>query len=251
MSSTTEYFKNAELALAAYSNLASGMSLADYEAALKDNGKGMAATQAADFATRWTVVGTPYNDVVTGVYAVVFQETATGKKTLAIRGTQGVTDYLSDYFILNGVPSQLNPQYQSLKTKVLAWLGDGTLAPGFTVSGHSLGGYLAAGLVADFAADIDHAYLYNAPVNNSLVTQIMQALGITPTPDAPKITSLRADEGISPIAELGNDFSPPIPIHIENQLDPSLIFPLRQNSCRLNRKATWGGNGEQRWQDTV
>ncbi|MDP2810165.1 MAG: putative Ig domain-containing protein [Rhodocyclaceae bacterium] len=36
-------------------------------------------------------------------------------------------------------------------------------------------------------------------------------------PDASKITSLRADAGISPIAALGNDFSPPIPILIENQ----------------------------------
>ncbi|MHB8165765.1 MAG: putative Ig domain-containing protein [Sulfuricella sp.] len=105
-----------------------------------------------------------------------------------------------------------------------AWLKDGTLTPGFSVSGHSLGGYLAAGLVADFSASISHAWLYNAPGNNSLVSQVMQALGIVATPDTTKITSLRADAGISPIAGLGNNFSPPIPIHIENQFDPGLIL---------------------------
>ncbi len=103
MSNTAEYFKSAELALAAYADLDTGTPDVDK---LKADGKGMTATQAADFASRWTVVGTPYNDIVTGVSATVFQEIATGKKALAIRGTQGATDYLADYFILNGVPPQ-------------------------------------------------------------------------------------------------------------------------------------------------
>ncbi|MHB9119270.1 MAG: hypothetical protein ACYC2R_13510, partial [Burkholderiales bacterium] len=217
MNTITEYYKQAELALAAYSNLVPSMTKDAYITALKDSGKGMSPLQASDFASKWTVIGTPYTDPVTGVSATVFQEIATGQKTLAIRGTQGATDFLADYLILNGTPSQLNPQYQSLQAKVTQWLGDGTLTPGFTVSGHSLGGYLAAGLVADFPNSISHAYLYNAPGNNSPVSQIMQTLGIAATPDAAKITSLRADAGISPIAGLGNDFSPPIPIVIENQ----------------------------------
>lgn len=222
MNNIATYFDQAELALAAYSNLTSGMTLDDYKAALMDSGKGMTATQAADFASKWTVVN-QYTDPITGVSATVFQD-ATGQKTLAIRGTQGLTDYIADYFILNGTPSQLNPQYLLLKAKVQVWLGDGTLAPGFTVSGHSLGGYLAAGLVADFPASISHAYLYNAPGNNSRISQVMQALGSATTPDSAKITSLRADAGISPIAALGNDFSPPLSIYIENQLDPNLLL---------------------------
>lgn len=228
MNQITEYFKQAELALAAYGDLAPGVP--DIQA-LKSKDVGMTSIQAADFASKWTVIGTPYTDPLTGVSATIFQEIATGQKTLAIRGTQGLTDYLADYFILNGTPSQLNPQYRSLKTKVQAWLGDGTLTLGFSVTGHSLGGYLAAGLVADFSASISHAWLYNAPGNNSLVSQVMQALGIVATPDATKITSLRADAGISPVAGLGSNFSPPIPIHIENQFDPGLILsaPLAKN----------------------
>ncbi|MDP2810699.1 MAG: hypothetical protein Q8O34_11175, partial [Rhodocyclaceae bacterium] len=214
MSQIFDFYTQAELAFAAYADLLPDV---DPVPALTRNTVGMSQSQAERFARDWRVVGTPYDDPITGVHATVFQAVEGGQKYLAIRGTQGATDFLADYFILNGTPSQLNPQYMSLKTKVQAWLGDGTLTAGFTVAGHSLGGYLAAGLVADFSSSIDHAYLYNAPGNNSLVSVIMQALGIAAVPDASKITSLRADAGISPIAALGNDFSPPIPILIENQ----------------------------------
>lgn len=219
MSSITEYFKQSELALAAYANLIPGV---DPVSALLDND--MSSIQATVFAATWSVV-TQYTDPITGVSATVFQEIATGKKTLAIRGTQGPTDYLADYLILNGTPSQLNPQYAALKAQVSAWLDDLTLTQGFTVTGHSLGGYLAAGLVADFGTSISHAYLYNAPGNNSLVSQIMAALGIIATPDASKISSLRADAGISPIAALGNDFSTPISVVIENQFLSDVSSP--------------------------
>lgn len=175
MNNIITYFEQAELALAAYSTFAPGMTLADYKNALIDAGKGLSTTQAADFAATWSVV-TQYTDSLTGASATVFQEVATGKKYLAIRGTQGLTDYFADYLILNGTPSQLNTQYLLLKAKVSQWLGDGTLTAGFTVTGHSLGGYLAAGLVADFGTSISQAYLYNAPGNNSLISQVMQAM---------------------------------------------------------------------------
>ncbi|WP_153305789.1 hypothetical protein [Desulfogranum mediterraneum] len=50
MSMITEYFMHSELALAAYSNLAAGMSGKDYTDALQDGGKGMSAAQATAFA---------------------------------------------------------------------------------------------------------------------------------------------------------------------------------------------------------
>jgi len=113
---------------------------------------------------------------------------------------------------------------------VQAWFVDGTLTPGFTVTGHSLGGYLAAGLVADFGSSISHAYLYNAPGNNSSISVIAQAMGLTATPDAGKITSLQADAGISPIAGLGNSFSHPIAIAIEDQFSLNVSnVPLAMN----------------------
>jgi len=228
MSIITEYYMQAEFALAAYSNLTKGISGKDYTDALQDGGNGMSAVQAADFASKWLVVD-QYNDA-TGVSATVFQAVSGGAKYLAIRGTEGLTDYLADAIILNGTPVSLNPQYLVLKTQVQAWFVDGTLTPGFTVTGHSLGGYLAAGLVADFGSSISHAYLYNAPGNNSPISVIAQAMGLTATPDGSKITSLQADAGISPIAGLGNSFSPPIAIAIEDQFSLNVSNgPLAMN----------------------
>jgi hypothetical protein len=56
MTSTANYFQEAELALAAYSNFTLNMSRAAFEAALRDDGRGMSPTQAAFFASRWRVV---------------------------------------------------------------------------------------------------------------------------------------------------------------------------------------------------
>ncbi len=57
----------------------------------------------------------------------------------------------------------LHPQYISLKFKVVEWIENGVLPQSFTVTGHSLGGFLAAGLVAEplIANHISHAYLFN------------------------------------------------------------------------------------------
>lgn len=149
MSLINESYIQAELALASYSNLTPGLSGKDYTDALIDGGKGMSTAQASDFASKYSVVQ-QFNSI-TGTSATVFQDNVTGQRYLAIRGTEGATDYLADAVILSGIPSTLNFQYLELKAQMQAWLADGTLTTGFTVTGHSLGGYLAAGLVADFS----------------------------------------------------------------------------------------------------
>jgi len=210
------YFEQAQLALAAYAELFSGMTDEAYSDALED--AGMSTVQAQAFASEWLVVDT-LNDLISGTNATVFRNIETGENFLAIRGTEptDIGDIVADYFIISGVPTELNPQYTALKDQVQIWLDSNVLDSSFTVAGHSLGGYLAAGLVADFPDNISQAYLYNAPGNNSITSQVLQALGVTNTPDATKITSLRADAGLSFIAALGIDISPPITITIENQ----------------------------------
>jgi hypothetical protein len=88
MSTITESYIQAELALAAYSNLTQGISGTPYINALEANGNGMSATQAADFASKWNVVA-QYTDPITGVSATVFQEGANGPKYLAVRKPPG------------------------------------------------------------------------------------------------------------------------------------------------------------------
>lgn len=100
MSTIVEYYKQAELALASYAILEAGILDSASVNALKI--AGMSEAQASDFASKWTVID--QFDSITGVSATVFQENTTGQRYLAIRGTQGLTDYLADYYILNGTP---------------------------------------------------------------------------------------------------------------------------------------------------
>ncbi|MDA8129847.1 MAG: hypothetical protein M0Z73_14275 [Betaproteobacteria bacterium] len=48
-------------------------------------------------------------------------------------------DYVADYVIIDGTPSTLNPQYQSLKTIVQNWIGNGTLTGVSTTIAPSIG----------------------------------------------------------------------------------------------------------------
>ncbi len=227
-----EYFKQAELALAAYASLNTG---APDRAALVF--ASFSEVQAITFATTYCVV-TQYNDPATGLSATVFADKNTEETFLAIRGTE-ITDP-GDIFA--GLPiaifgtTILQPQYASLKTQVQAWLSNGTLKPTFTVTGHSLGGFLAAGLVDDpaFANHVSYAYLYNAPgtggIVGSLADTLLGFMGLSPLGDSSKISNIEAAIGASPIAGLGFDAAPPIDIIIEDQTQISGSPPSKNHS---------------------
>lgn len=110
MSAITEYYEQAEFALAAYFNLTSGISGKDYTDALTDGGKGMSATQASSFASKW-IVADQYTDLVTGLSATVFKDVSDpdGPGYLAIRGTDGLRDIIgADLDLAAGVPMELD-----------------------------------------------------------------------------------------------------------------------------------------------
>jgi|GEM_PF-884799 len=241
-------FNEAELSLAAYADLIPGSLLSEnQQESLKL--AGMATEQAQRFAEQWRVV-TQYNHTeqlptyddagnltgyVTssnGLSVTVFEEVETGKRYLSVRGTQDANDLVTDLasVAILGTP-HFQSQYQSLREKVQEWLSDNTLPSMFTVSGHSLGGFLATGIASDFAANIEHAYLYNSPglegigLIGSAVATILQALGLSTTVDPTKISNLKADAGISPVSGLGVQVAPPIPIVIENQFASDVDNP--------------------------
>lgn len=122
--------------------------------------------QARNFTDTYYVM-IQYTDV-TGLSATVFADKVSGETFLAIRGTEAsdLMDLLTDLIDITWLGSTtLQPQYISLRSKVAEWLENGTLPQNFTVTGHSLGGFLAAGLVAEpvLADHISHAYLFNNP----------------------------------------------------------------------------------------
>ena len=161
----------------------------------------------------------------------MFADNNTGETFLAIRGTE-ISDPAD---LLTGLvnialfgSTTLQPQYQSLKTQVQTWLIDGVLPQTFTVTGHSLGGFLATDLAVDedFSGNISHAYLYNTPgqggIFGDLLNMMQNAWGIPTQYDPAKFSNIEAVVGdgfnISPVAGLGYDVSPPINIIVEDQL---------------------------------
>lgn len=226
MSSLANQFSHAELALAAYATLWPGMDQTQYEAALKQNGKGMSPEQARLFAVSWRVVD-QYNDVSNGLSTTVFEEATSGKHYLAVRGTQpaDLSDLWTDFIDITvlGTPER-QAQYAALRNRVDAWLADGTLLPGFTVAGHSLGGFLAGALIVDFPNQIDHAYLYNSPGIGGLSAglRLLTGLESDPTLDLTKVSNVIAQAGLSLVAGLGLDWSAPIPVVIEDQ-SPDIV----------------------------
>lgn len=162
MNQFAEYSKQAELALASYAqNLISG-DPSEFELKKAE----LSANQARTFAETYHVVA-QHTDA-TGLSATIFATDTTGETFLAIRGTEegNLRDLLTDLINITWLgDTTLQPQYISLKFKVAEWIESGVLPSNFTVTGHSLGGFLAAGLVAEsvFADHISHAYLFNAP----------------------------------------------------------------------------------------
>lgn len=111
MNSIQNFYSQSELALAAYSYLYTGISGSDFIDSL--GAAGLSENQAISFAENWriidqynhsetTVVVDPNGDsheitVSNGLSVTVFEEVSTGKRYLAVRGTDGTgLDYGRD-----------------------------------------------------------------------------------------------------------------------------------------------------------
>ncbi len=215
MTSISKYFDQAELALAAYADLESNI---DPLSELKR--KGFADLQARSFLEQWRVVE-QYSDPLTGLSATVFEEVSTGERSLAVRGTQlEAGDLLAGGLLALGVSERLNPQFSALEAKLEQWLGEGGPLYGraFSVSGHSLGGYLAVAVKARHGAQVTEAYLFNAPGSGGLlgtIGELVSGLFGQSAPGENGLWNLKASEGASLIAGLGFQPSAALPVHIE------------------------------------
>ncbi len=239
MASSTSLYSFAELASAAYANVDPRS-----PSPLPFTDQGFTELQAARFLSKYATIdrfehssepyyfydlmsGLPYGPITdtNGLSVTIFRNSdSSGEVVLAIRGTDDAADRVTDIvdIALLGSP-KYQGQYQSLRQQVQAWITNEVLPEHFTVTGHSLGGFLALGLALEFPERVDHAYLYNAPglggiTNRPVLDEIARVYHITGgTYDPAKFTNVRAKPGWSMIAGLGAHPSPPVLVEGEDK----------------------------------
>jgi hypothetical protein len=215
MNTINNYASQSELAWAAYASLQIGDMT---RSQLTDsNTASMSDALADSLIARYRVIDI-LNDPTSGAYAVVFEDKTTGARTLAVRGTSpSVTDIAADTYLLVGVPSNLNPQYQALEAKVVQWQSAGVINSSTTLTGHSLGGYLATALKSTTPAALGATYTFNAPGLGSVfgtATQFFQnTFGVAVF--ASDVYDVRGTQGLSFIGGLGQHWGTSVPVEIE------------------------------------
>ena len=216
-SSIQTFYEQAQLSNAAYTALMEGMSIVDYRASLQEGG--FTATEAAEFATKYAILDV-YEDPATSFYAVLFQKTGSNglrEKTLAIRGTLEFHDLvITDLQLgLFGITAQ-NGSLKSFYPEILA-----RLAPtdSLTVTGHSLGGFLAQVFSADFTFPISHVYTYNAPGIGSGFSNLFGLFGLSRAIPNELITNL-VGQGQTFVSSTGQQLGAKEDIFIEGSLNP-------------------------------
>ena len=136
--------------------------------------------QASNFAERYEVKAV-YSDTITGFSATLFRDTYTGKKILAIRGTDDITGSDFDDDILQlGIQKTLPGQYESLVGFFESLKSSGKISKSdnLTVVGHSLGGALAQMTTATYKDYVDQTYTFNSPgVKNLSIPNVMEYQG--------------------------------------------------------------------------
>ena len=223
MASINQLSSYSQTAQSAYARgLATGT--ADNTAIYKSAAVGMADAQATQFNLDWAVLEQSASDPVTGFSAVLLQRkdssgNAVGEKVLAIAGTDSVADLLSNLGIALGRTVTDVLQYGALEsfyTKLTQPGGKLGSNEAFTITGHSLGGFLAQAFTARRATVITAAYTFNAP-GLGLADTLLGYLGITnASVAAGKITNVHATDGLSMTAGLGFMLGSKLPVRIEN-----------------------------------
>ena len=153
--------------------------------------------------------------------ATLFQRNGTNEKILAIRGTDDWRDLVITDVLQIGLLGLAN-QYDDLKTFYLQLTVEGKLlsTDKLTVTGHSLGGYLAQAFTVEHPLAVSHAYTYNAPMFGGLLINPFGPLGIEGAAVEANLTTNVIAQGRSFVASTGRQLGMPEHVFIVGTFDP-------------------------------
>lgn len=143
-----------------------------------------------------------------GFQATLYQDTKTGEKILAIRGTDaevsfnGLDDINNDILLtLFGGNAQLN----DLERYYEELINNGFLSPNekITVAGHSLGGFLTQYFSVVHNDIVDNAYTFNAPGLGGIIENLSGIIVGENLKNIGNITNIIAKDGLSATNILG------------------------------------------------
>ena len=175
---------------------------------------GMSDAQAQSFSATWAVIEQSDPDAMyaMGFSAVLLQRNdasgnATGEKVLAIAGTDRSSgmDLLSDFInILNLGTVAGMWQYEALENFYYHLRSSDKIgmAEQVTVTGHSLGGFLAQAFTVRHPEAVSAAYTYNAP-GFSAIESMLEFMGSTSAVAQANITNVVATDGLDFTVALG------------------------------------------------
>ena len=132
-----------------------------------------------------------------GFDAILFEEKDNpGKYILAIRGTDDGFDLIADAAL--GVAGITFSQQVSMINFYKKLIEDNIMSSttNLTVTGHSLGGFLAQLFTAQYGSIVDHAYTYNVPGVGGVMMETLDDLGVPVDVSSSKITNIYAEEGL-------------------------------------------------------
>ena len=229
MPTINEYLRHSETALASY---ATGLTLGQVNSDRYHSAE-MTLLQAQKFNQSWQVLG--QQDLTNGFSAVLFERmdesgAPTGEKVLAIRGSDTSLwpiDYLVDVINIATLGTSVGmPQYNSLESfyQLMVAQGKLTTTEQITVTGHSLGGFLAQAFTAKHDPVVSATYTYNSPGSSvapglltNVGTQLLELFGITDASiPGSTIFNIRAADGLSFTAGLGQMIGAVQPVFIES-----------------------------------
>ena len=229
-----ESFHKALLSEASYADLSNRTNEQTYIDALVAGG--FSPTQASQFtdpATGYTILSQSI-PIANGFSATLFRNNSTGEKTLAIRGSDDGFDFVTDAIDIAYLgTAELQSQYQSLEAYYDLLLAQGLLEVNetFSVSGHSLGGFLAQAFSINYTEKVNSTYTYNAPGFAADASEVLQALHISGSLEVPGMTNLFAEQGPEVAAGLGQMLGGVVGVYVEDQ--SGLIGALKNHSIKL------------------